>query len=164
MKQCELIVDMQYGSCGKGLVSGYRAIVNHPDVVVNANMQNSGHTFIDVEGRKFVFKCLPNSIVSPDLKAVLMGPGSVIDLDVLAREIEENADLLEGKSLVIHPTALLVTDQDVKNEKIYNRVGSTQTGNASTMQRRMARDINDNPCIGNVPYDHPCLRRKVNIG
>jgi len=152
MNKCTLIVDMQFGSCGKGLISGYMAKNNKPDTVINANMQNSGHTFIDSDGRKFMLKCLPNSIVSPRLKVVLMGPGSAIDLDVLVKEVEENADLLRDKTLSIHPAALVVTKEDVASERVHNRIGSTQTGNSSSIIRRINRDAHDNPMISELKH------------
>ena len=81
-----MILDLQFGSTGKGLLAGYLAKMRSPDVVVTAWGPNAGHTYIDSDGRHFIHRMLANGIVSPNLKAVLIGPGSVIDLDALEQE------------------------------------------------------------------------------
>ncbi len=78
MNKLDLIVDLQYGSTGKGLIAGYLAEKHGYDCVVNANMPNAGHTYIDDKGQKMVHKVLPNGIVSPSCDTVLIGPGSVL--------------------------------------------------------------------------------------
>jgi adenylosuccinate synthase len=141
-KIVDLIVDLQYGSTGKGKVAGYMARRNGYDVVVNANMPNAGHTFIDKDGVKYVHKVLPNGIVSPQLKYCLLGAGSVFSLAQLQREIsfaaENGIDLVD--KLKIHENAVVLTDEHKKAEKEFSRIGSTQQGSAGALMEKMKRD------------------------
>ena len=97
MKKATIICDMQFGSTGKGLIAGYLAERDQPDVVVTAWSANAGHTYINSEGRKWVHCMLANGIVSPKLKTVLIGGGSQMSIPVLLKEIEGSVDLLQGQ-------------------------------------------------------------------
>ena len=79
MKNVHFIVDMQFGSCGKGLFAGFLAHKVQPDTIVTAWAPNAGHTFRDDKaGINMVNIALPNGIVAPSVKRVMFGPGSVI--------------------------------------------------------------------------------------
>ena len=69
MKQINVIVDLQFGSTGKGLLAGYLAETTKPDTVITAWAANAGHTYINADGRKFVHTMLANGIVSPNLRS-----------------------------------------------------------------------------------------------
>ena len=62
MKKVDIIVDLQFGSTGKGALAGYLAANSDYDVVVSANMPNAGHTFIDSKGQRMIHKVLPSGI------------------------------------------------------------------------------------------------------
>ena len=81
MTKAYMILDLQFGSTGKGLLAGYLAKTKQPDVVVTAWGPNAGHTYIDEDGREYIHRMLANGIVSPKLKTVLIGPGSVLVID-----------------------------------------------------------------------------------
>jgi len=151
-KKVDMIVDMQYGSTGKGLIAGYLAKRNGYDVVVNANMPNAGHTYIDDCGNKMVFKVLPNGIVSPNLKYVLIGPGSVFRLDRLIDEIKLALSFgyMEDVAVFIHPNAVPLTDEHVSKESLFDRIGSTKQGSMAAMVDKMERDPD-----GTVIADYP---------
>lgn len=143
MKQMHVIVDLQFGSCGKGLLAGYLAEkVVKPDVVVTAWAPNAGHTYINSEGRKFVNIALPNGIVSPNLRYILIGPGSVINPDQLAKELIEYRDILTGRNvkLMIHPHAAIVR-QDHRDAEAAGMVGigSTMKGVGAAMIEKIQR-------------------------
>jgi adenylosuccinate synthase len=145
----DLIFDMQYGSTGKGLLAGYLGEVNKPDMVVNCNMPNAGHTYIDSKGQKMIFKCLPNSIVSPNLTKVLLGPGSVVNLDRLNDEIREAKSFgyLQHTKVWIHPNATILKDEHRDFE------ASTLNSIASTMQGVDGGDLReDGPESGKLTY------------
>ena len=65
MKKVDMVIEMQFGSTGKGLIAGYLAEKYGHDVVLTANMPNAGHTYINATGRKWVHKALPSGITSP---------------------------------------------------------------------------------------------------
>lgn len=137
LKHIVVIVDLQFGSCGKGLLAGYLAEKNQPDTIVTAWAPNAGHTYIDDAGRKMVNIALPNGIVSKNLKRVLLGPGSVINPQQLMMEMEQYADLLAGVDVVIHENAAIV-DEGHRAEEAAGMVGigSTMKGvGAATIQK-----------------------------
>lgn len=130
-----LIIDLQFGSTGKGLIAGYLAERDFPDVVINANMPNAGHTYINDEGREWIHKVLPNGIVSPLLKYVMIGPQSVFSLDQLKKEVEQSKDLLGGKTILIHRDAVILDPSHKAHE------ANSLSGISSTMQGSMAAAV-----------------------
>lgn len=136
-----MIMDMQFGSGGKGLLAGYLALHKKPDTVITAWGPNAGHTFIDSSGRKFVHRMLANGIVSPNLRRVLIGPGSVIDLNILGREIKECKDLLIGKEIWIHPSAIILHPNHVLDDKDRKSIGSTMKGTGAAIIDRIERKV-----------------------
>ena len=76
MRQGHIILDLQFGSTGKGLLAGYLAEKVEPDTVVTAWAANAGHTYINAAGEKFVHTMLANAIVSP-IDALTISPPPV---------------------------------------------------------------------------------------
>lgn len=147
MIEVKAIVDLQFGSTGKGLLAGYLASTWKPDTVVTAWSPNAGHTFIDASDRKYTHTMLANGVVSPALERVMIGPGSVIDLDALEREIRECADHLALTQIIIHIRAGVVRDRHREHEKVYNRIGSTQKGSGAVVLDKIERDKNTDPAM-----------------
>lgn len=137
----DMVVDLQYGSTGKGLIAGYLAKRKRHDTVVTANMPNAGHTFIDgTTGRKWVHKVLPNGIVSPGLKNVMIGPGAVFDIDRLKQEVEWSKDLLETAVLYIHEASGVLQEHHSLAERADLRgIASTMQGSAAALMEKMSR-------------------------
>lgn len=141
MKEVHAIVDLQFGSCGKGLFAGYLAGLLDPDTIVTAWAPNAGHTFIDAEGRKYVNIATPNGIAtSKSLKRVLLGPGSVINPMLLLSEMARDADLWHGVDLMIHQSAAVVTDMHRQLESEYGfGIGSTMKGVGEAVIQKIRR-------------------------
>lgn len=140
MKKVDLIVDMQYGSTGKGLIAGYLAEQNGYDTVINANMPNAGHTFINSEGRKWIHKVIPNGIVSPNIKRVMIGPGSVFSPKQLHTEWTESEDILKNVQLLIHPNAVPLRKEHIYlDQDVCNRIGGTGQGSGAALQAKINR-------------------------
>lgn len=133
-KKVDMIVDLQFGSTGKGLIAGYLAAERGYDTVVTCNMPNAGHTYIDTLGQKMVHKVLPNGIVSPELRAVMIGPGAVFDPKRLKMEISiaKEFGYLQGAIIMIHPNATILHEKHAAAER------ATMSGISSTMQGSMA--------------------------
>lgn len=154
MTKAYMILDLQFGSTGKGLLAGYLAKTMQPDVVVTAWGPNAGHTYIDENGREFIHRMLANGIVSPKLKTVLIGPGSVLDIDCLMKEIASCRDLLVGKEIIIHPHAAVVTKEHCEIEKRNVKIGSTMKGTGAAVIGRIERDPENSPvAIDNIPME-----------
>lgn len=161
-QQAYMIFDLQFGSTGKGLLAGYLAEELRPDTVMTAWGPNAGHTYIDDKGRKFVHRMLANGVVSPALKRVLIGPGSVIDLDCLEKEIYSCRDLLDGVHIVIHPQAVVLNDKHSATESVNVKIGSTMKGTGAAVIDRIKRDL-DNPVTAYYKVPEAWLYRVWNV-
>lgn len=152
-KKVDMIVDLQYGSTGKGLIAGYLAVKHKYDLVVNANMPNAGHTFIDARGNKMIHKVLPNGIVSPKCTKVLLGPGSIFDINQLGKEIKaaKKIGYLENAAIYVHHAAVILSPTHVQTEtEIMDDIGSTLSGSASAMIHKIMRmSGEENPTVSN---------------
>lgn len=157
IKKADLIIDLQYGSTGKGLIAGYLAIKNNYDTVVTANMPNAGHTFIDDRGNKMIHKVLPNGIVSPNCRDVLIGPGAVFDLQRLIDELLQAHEFGYNKFKVnIHQNAVVLQEEHkVAEQMTFANIGSTMQGSAAAMIQKIRRSIisEENPTAKHVLKD-----------
>lgn len=127
------IVGIQWGDEGKGRASYYES--KAAGVVIRATGgNNAGHTVV-ANGKKFAMHLLPSSIIRDGVKSVI-GPGVVIDPDVLISEIEtmKSAGIrintqklfISGKAHIImpHHKELDVLYEEMKTKK----VGTTKRG------------------------------------
>lgn len=167
MKKLDMIVDLQFGSTGKGLIAGYLAETAfdplagchnaypggrqfmHYDTVIGCNMPNAGHTYIDSKGQKMIHKVLPNGIVSPALRTVMLGPGSVFSVDQLIKEIcqaRQFGYLPAGVEIMIHPNATILAPMHRDAEQAtLSGISSTMQGSMAAMVHKMRRDIESSP-------------------
>ncbi|REK56667.1 MAG: hypothetical protein DWQ49_09865 [Bacteroidetes bacterium] len=149
MSKADMIVDLQYGSTGKGLIAGYLAVVRKYDTVITANMPNAGHTFIDTMGNKMVHKVLPNGVVSPRCKWALIGPGAVFDLDQLLDELNHLKNIgYDHFKVGIHPNAVLLKTAHKLSEKNNVSIGSTMQGSGAALIEKIQRDPKKVTIIG----------------
>ena len=146
MKNVHFIVDMQFGSCGKGLFAGFLAQKVQPDTIVTAWAPNAGHTFRDDKaGINMVNIALPNGIVAPSVKRVMFGPGSVINPEILDDEMSRYAGYMEYIDFVIHPHASVVTEEHRQIEAGYGfKIGSTMKGCGAALVDKIRRDPDRN--------------------
>lgn len=129
MDKLYAIVDLQFGSTGKGLLAGFMAEYYEPDTLITAWAPNAGHTYVDAEGRKYVNTALPNGIVASSVKQVLIGPGSVINPEQMMDELQRYDWMMEGINLLIHESAAVVTQEHRDMEASYAfGIGSTMKG------------------------------------
>lgn len=81
-----VVVGAQWGDEGKGKATDQ--LGERTDVCVRySGGNNAGHTLV-VDGEKFVLHLLPSGILNPNTTTVI-GNGVVVDLDVLAGELDE---------------------------------------------------------------------------
>lgn len=135
-----MIIDGQWGSTGKGLIAGYLARQYRPDAVVCNFGPNAGHTFVFAGGSRVMTRQLPTGIVADSVKAVFIGPGAVIDPDVLERELVEFAHFLRGKRVFIHERAAVVNEDNRAAERaLLSHISSTAKGTGSAMTAKTMR-------------------------
>ena len=134
-----LIMDGQWGSCGKGLLAGKLALDRNPDIAVCNFGPNAGHTFITAAGTKVLTRQLPTALVNPGTLLVL-GPGSIIDPHVLLSEVQEfDARYDIRKRLLIHERAAVVLPQDKEAEAALTSIASTRKGVGAAQVRKLMR-------------------------
>ncbi len=117
--KCNIILDGQYGSTGKGLIANRIALDNTVHLAVGRLSPNAGHTFY-FRGKKYVTKMLPVAGIIQERSTIFLSAGSVIDIDILFKEMEE-FDIGEER-LLIHPRAAIVRKMDKDTEQDKNGV------------------------------------------
>lgn len=158
-KQIHLIVDLGWGSSGKGSLACKLARELNPDTIALAFMPNAGHTSIDRDGRKLVHMMMPNGINGAGLKRILMGAGSAINPDVLQSEYEACQDLLGDVIIAIHPHAAMVTQRHRDEEAGFHAIGSTKKGCGAALIQRIRRNPDDSNLAKDS--DHPFIKEHV---
>lgn len=130
-------------------------------VTTNAGAQ-AGHTSIHQGVKRVVFHLPTASLIAKDhfreYGMVYLNAGSIIDVEGLLREIEENKVLTGKDRFAIHPMAAVITDECKAAE---NEAGSAQTKIASTRKgvgQALARKVLRS---GMVAKDHPFLSQFV---
>lgn len=134
-----IVVGGQFGSEGKGKVACFLAEQRSAFAAVRVGGPNSGHTVVDKDGQRRIFRQLPTPAVLSDVICVISA-GSYVDLDVLASEVRQVG--LQPHRLRIDPKAVII-DASLKEkerlESLRERVGSTLTGTGAAVSSRINR-------------------------
>lgn len=137
-----ILIDGQFGSTGKGLLANYIGVFNHIDIAVSNASSNAGHTFYDADGKKIIVKHLPVSGIINKRSLIYLCAGSIIDLTILLKEIEENN--IDHNRIAIHPRAAIITSLDIAEEKNNNagvkKIASTMSGVGSALTKKINRN------------------------
>ena len=137
----DVVVDLQFGSTGKGALSGYLSEHNGYDAVVSCNMPNAGHTAFSPDTQQcFIHKVLPSGIFGKRLKFVGVGPGSAFFIDRLEEEWKNVCAYRNDLVLLIHDAAAVAT-QDHKDMEAasLSRISSTMQGSAEALISKIRR-------------------------
>lgn len=136
-----VVVGGQYGSEGKGKVAHALARESGPDAVaVRVGGSNSGHTIAGDDGKPLILRQLPTAAWLPG-PGLVLPPGSYLEPALLLKEIAETG--VRPGRLRIDPQAAVIGPEDVRRERgsdLNARIGSTESGTGSAVQRRVARD------------------------
>lgn len=135
------VIDGAAGSCGKAKVVGEIATdksINLGAAVTNC-MPNAGHTFVDENGNKTVFRNIPVSLVNPNTE-VFIGPGSAIDMEVFKNEYENAEGYLNDRKIYVHEMVPLIEERHKEWEREHIKSGSTFKGCAAVQMEKIARD------------------------
>lgn len=148
----DLILDLQFGSTGKGLICGYLSEVGDYDTAMSANMPNAGHTYITADGRKYMTKVLPASFVGKSIRQVLLGPGAVFSLKRLSEELTW---LRKDQTFRIHPNACVLDPRHKAYEEAKTERGSTKQGSMAAVidKMRRNRDITAKQVLKDTPFE-----------
>ena len=101
-----VLIDISLGSTGKGNIAAYLASKNKISIAASNHGSNSGHSII-YKGETKVVKMLPVAGIYDVDSTIVLGSGSVIDLDILLKEIEEFG---VKDRVLISPTAPVINE------------------------------------------------------
>jgi len=135
-----VVVGGFFGDEGKGKIISYLALKDDPSIVVRGGAgPNAGHTVKDGD-RTYKIRMLPSGFLNKKSK-VMIGPGVVIDPDVLLKEIKDfdvssrvfvdnNCGIIEQKHL----------EEDSKG-RLKQTIGSTGSGTGPANAERAMRTL-----------------------
>ena len=127
------VVGIQWGDEGKGRASHYES--KTAALVIRATGgNNAGHTVV-ANGKKYAMHLLPSAIIRDEVKSII-GPGVVIDPDVLISEIKTMREAgveINPEKLFISGKAHIIMPQHKKLDALYeemkkNKIGTTGRG------------------------------------
>ena len=137
----DIVVDLQYGDCGKGKVTHALCRQNDYTHVIRYNGGcNAGHTIYH-EGKKFVTHHIPCGVFF-GVRSVI-GPGCVVSLKQLFKEIKELEDggINASKYLKIASNAHIITDFHLAEDRKDKQIGTTKRGNGPAYRDKFGRGV-----------------------
>jgi adenylosuccinate synthase len=162
-----LVCGGQWGDEGKGKIVAYLSLKYRPHLVARAGVgPNAGHT-VHFGGRKFGLRQVPCGFVYEGAR-LLIGPGVLVNPDVLLREVEETGT---GGRLGVDERCALIephhVERDRGSEHLSRRIGTTGSGCGPANEdrvRRVARLAREEerlrPFLTDVPLElHEALER-----
>ena len=135
----DVIVDLQYGDCGKGKITHYLCSTGKYTHVVRYNGGcNAGHTIYH-KGKKFVTHHIPAGVFF-GIKSII-GPGCVVNPEQFFKEIKELEDGgLEVRNLVkIATNTHIITRSHLSDARGDTKIGTTKRGNGPAYSDKYAR-------------------------
>ncbi len=135
----DVVVDLQYGDCGKGKIAHALCRENNYTHVIRYNGGcNAGHTIYH-DGVKFVTHHIPCGIFF-GIKSVI-GPGCVVHVDTFLKEIDllEKSGLPARELVKIASNAHIITDFHRAEDSRDEEIGTTKRGNGPAYRDKYAR-------------------------
>jgi len=154
-----VVVGGFFGDEGKGKIISYLAIKDNPKIIVRGGAgPNAGHTIRDGE-KVYKVRMLPSGFLNKNAK-VMIGPGVVINPDVLKKEIEDfdvsGRAFIDKHCGIIEETHLTRDSKGELKEKIGSTGSGTGPANADRAMRvlKLAKDFDSlSPLIVDVPQE-----------
>jgi len=141
-----VVVGGFFGDEGKGKIISYLAIKDNPKIIVRGGAgPNAGHTIRDGD-KVYKVRMLPSGFLNKNAK-VMIGPGVVINPDILKKEIQDfNASgrsFIDKHCGIIEETHLTRDSKGELKEKIGSTGSGTGPANADRAMRvlKLAKDI-----------------------
>ena len=154
-----VVVGGFFGDEGKGKIISYLAIKDNPKIIVRGGAgPNAGHTIRDGD-KVYKVRMLPSGFLNRDSK-VMIGPGVVINPDVLNKEIQDfdvtGRSFIDKHCGVIEETHLSRDSKGELKEKIGSTGSGTGPANADRAMRvlKLAKDFDSlSSLIVDVPLE-----------
>lgn len=134
-----VVVGGQYGSEGKGKLVSHIATKLGADIAVRTGGPNAGH-ISHYQGEDYILRQLPSGVPNPETR-LLIGPGALINLSVLAAEIERYID--DRARIGIDTNAGIIEEEMVESEQLSSinaRLSSTCSGVGRATAAKAARE------------------------
>ncbi len=155
---CTVVVDGFFGDTGKGKVVSFLAWADRPKIAARGGVgPNAGHTVVFGD-HVYKLRMVPSAFVSPTTR-LLIGPGVLVNPDVLLSEIE-----LTGCAdrLGVDPQCAIIEQKHIEADKtssyLSGVIGTTGTGCGPAMEDRVARRaklVKDEPRLQKFLTDVP---------
>jgi len=154
-----VVVGGFFGDEGKGKIISYLAMKDNPKIIVRGGAgPNAGHTIRDGD-KVYKVRMLPSGFLNRNAK-VMIGPGVVINPDVLKKEIEDfdvvGRSFIDKNCGVIEETHLQRDSKGELKEKIGSTGSGTGPANADRAMRvlKLAKDFESlSSLIVDVPFE-----------
>ena len=133
-----VVVGGFFGDEGKGKIISYLAIKDNPKVIVRGGAgPNAGHTIRDGD-KVYKVRMLPSGFLNKNAK-VMIGPGVVINPDVLKKEIEDFD--ASGRSFIDKHCGIIEESHLARDSKgeLKEKIGSTGSGTGPANSDRAMR-------------------------
>ncbi|KKL64486.1 hypothetical protein LCGC14_2164520, partial [marine sediment metagenome] len=141
LNRCNVVIDGQWGSTGKGKLTGY-LYNKYPEITVAVCdfMPNAGHTYVSDDGVAHITKALPSAISFDHIENVIVGPHAVISESRVIEELSREQFATKKFTLHIHPLTTVLSDSDAAVERdTLNNIASTMQGSCASVVKKMWR-------------------------
>lgn len=135
-----VVVGGFFGDEGKGKIISYLAIKDNPKIIVRGGAgPNAGHTIRDGD-KVYKVRMLPSGFLNKNSK-VMIGPGVVINPDVLKNEIQDFG--ADGRSFIDKHCGIIEETHLIKDSKgdLKEKIGSTGSGTGPANADRAMRTL-----------------------
>lgn len=127
----DVVIGGQFGSEGKGNICFYLA--PEYDVLVRIGGPNAGH-MVPTQP-PYRHRHLPSGTLSNETAQLIIGPGAVLNLEILFSEISDCR--VEVSRLAIDPQAMIIEEADIAAESTLESISSTRQGVGAASARRI---------------------------
>ncbi len=148
----DVVIGGQYGSEGKGQIAAY--LSREYDLLVRVGGPNAGHKVFELP-EPYAHHQLPSGSRKGEAK-LLIGPGAVIRVDKLLKEIAECE--VDVERLSIDRNVMVISDEDIAAEsELVKNIGSTGQGVGAATARRILKRNKDTLLARHIPELKPYL-------
>jgi len=137
---CSVVVCGFFGDTGKGKIISYLALKDKVAVTVRAGVgPNAGHTVL-FKGKEYKLRMLPSAFVYEKCR-LLIGPGVLINPDILQREIELTHS---GGRVGVDPQCAIIETRHIEADKkglLAEQIRTTGTGTGPCNAERALRTV-----------------------
>ena len=136
----DVVVDLQYGDCGKGKVTHHLCKTEDYTHVVRYNGGcNAGHTIYH-NGKRFITHHIPAGVFF-GIKSII-GPGCVVNPKQFFKELQElkEGGIETAGCIYIAKNAHIITDAHLEEDSSDRRIGTTKRGNGPAYRDKYSRE------------------------